>query len=62
MFGLQHHNQLDSDDELRIWHEVQAESAMKLMEHDLHHRCSPDMPPCPECQELYDREDELTVF
>lgn len=62
MFGSQNHNQLDSDDELRIWHEVQAESAIKLMEDNLYHRCPPYMPPCPNCQELYDIEDELTVF
>jgi hypothetical protein len=46
----------DPDDELRAWYEIQAEIAAKHAEDDLSHRCPSDMPPCPECEELYDAE------
>jgi hypothetical protein len=48
---------MDADDELTAWQEVQAMDAVLLQrEKNLNHRCPPDMPPCPECQQKDDDE------
>jgi hypothetical protein len=48
----------DPDDELRGWHEMQAEDLQKQAENEPFHRCPIDMPPCPVCEEFYDNEVE----
>ena len=49
----------DTDGELDGWHEVQAEAFGRWKaEEDARHRCTPSMPPCPECQERDDYECE----
>lgn len=49
----------DPDSELDAWYLANAEAfGRRSTEEAAHHRCQPDMPPCPNCQELYDRESE----
>ena len=50
----------DVDAELDAWHDVQAVAAIKAhREESVRHRCPPDMPPCPECEERYARQDYI---
>ena len=52
--------ELDPDDELTAWYEVQAAGAHKRwLEEQERHRCPLDMPPCPECQAREEEEDSL---
>lgn len=49
---------MDPDDELQAWQIANAEADGRIAdEANLHHRCPPDMPPCPNCQALIERED-----
>ncbi len=50
------HIEIDPDDELRAWQEMQAEDAAKQAENQPFYRCPIDMPPCPICEQLYDAE------
>lgn len=43
-------NAIDPDDELTAWHEMQESHE------PVRHRCPPDMPPCPQCEELIEEE------
>jgi len=48
---------MDADDELVAWQLANAEADGKLaIEKNRHHRCPPDMPPCPDCQQIDDDE------
>lgn len=50
---------MDADEALVAWQMVQAEAAGREMERrEEAHRCPPDMPPCPRCQQFNDEEDE----
>ncbi len=46
----------DPDSELTAWWEAQAADAWRAASCEPRHRCPPDMPPCPECQEREDEE------
>lgn len=48
---------MDVDDELDAWHIINAEADGKLADMKReNHRCGPDTPPCPDCQDLEERE------
>jgi hypothetical protein len=49
----------DVDAALDNWKEVQAMDAGLLqLEKAEFHRCPPDMPPCPDCQDRIEREND----
>jgi len=50
----------DVDSQMDAWWDVQVSDMLKRdAQEAVTHRCPPFMPPCPDCQDRYDREDFL---
>jgi hypothetical protein len=49
--------EIDVDAELDAWYDANYGSGFVPDPRDASHRCAPDVPPCPDCQALDERED-----